>query len=306
MQKIPIIFFGTHNFAATILKGLIASPLFSIELVVTQPDKPAGRKKEIQKSPVKILAEKNNLKINQPKTLKNYKPQATSYKLAIVAQYGMIIPKNIIDAPKYGTINVHTSLLPKYRGASPIQTAIINGETETGVTIMKMDEGLDTGPILIQKSVKIGKDDTYPQLDSKLAQIGLQGLLEATLRYIEGKIKPKAQNDNLASDCKQLSRESGKINWKLSAQKLYNLYRGLMPWPGIWTTWNGQRLKLIEIKPSDKKIKEGTVEVDNDKIFIGCSKNSIEVFKLQLEGKKAMNAKDFINGYQAIDGVILK
>ncbi|MBI5254683.1 methionyl-tRNA formyltransferase, partial [Candidatus Falkowbacteria bacterium] len=187
MTKTNIVFFGTHNFAATILQGLIDSGLFDIQLVITQPDRPVGRKQEMQKSPVKLLAEQHNLTIAQPKSLKTCTlAHLHTCTLGICAQYGLIIPQAILDAPKHGTINVHTSLLPKYRGASPIQTALMNGETQTGVTIMKMDIGLDTGPIVLQKSLDIAQNDTYTTLDQKMAKIAILGLLEAIPGYISG------------------------------------------------------------------------------------------------------------------------
>ncbi|OGH77495.1 MAG: methionyl-tRNA formyltransferase [Candidatus Magasanikbacteria bacterium RIFOXYC2_FULL_40_16] len=308
MQKISIIFFGTHNFAATILEGLLKSPFVSVDLVITQPDRPVGREQKLQPSPVKILAQKHNLPIDQPQNLKNYELRVTSYglHLAIVAQYGLLIPENIINAPKLGTLNIHTSLLPKYRGASPIQSALINGEKKTGVTIMKMDKGLDTGPILLQKTLKISPDDTYTILDEKLAKIGLQALTEALPKYIQGKLKPKPQKNAKATACKQLTREDGKIDWNKPAQEIYNLYRGLTPWPGVWTQWENKRLKLLRIQPANRKLGSGQVAVENDKIFIGCDKKSIEVLELQLEGKKATTAKMFINGHQNIDDTMLK
>lgn len=305
-EKINIVFFGTHHFATKILEGLIESPFISVELVVTQPDKPVGRKKEIKPSPVKLLAEKHGIKVEQPDSLKDFNIKEKKYKLGIVAQYGNIIPKRIIDAPEFNTLNVHTSLLPKYRGASPIQSALINGDTETGVTIMKMDEGLDTGPILVQKMTEIDPDDTYTILDNKLAEIGLQALLGAISSYIDGSITLKQQDDAEATLCKQLDREAGKISWNKPCIEIYNLYRGLTPWPGIWTKWNNKRLKLIKIKPSDKNIKPGEVFSENSKIYIGCKTNSVEVIELQLEGKRVMQAKEFLNGYKNFSGSILK
>ena len=150
MKSIKTVFFGTHDFAVTILQGLIDSPLFDIELVITQPDKPVGRKKELTPPPVKLLAQKHNIKTDQPSSLKDYNLKPNTYNLGITAQYGLLIPEKILNAPIHGTLNTHTSLLPKYRGSSPIQSALIDGETETGVTIMKMDKGLDTGPIILQ------------------------------------------------------------------------------------------------------------------------------------------------------------
>lgn len=305
MQKISIVFFGTHNFAATILEGLLKNPDFSVDLVITQPDKPIGRKQELQKSPVKLLAEKNNLKIEQPIKLTNAEFRIQNSKLidlAVVAQYGLLIPKNILDLPKYGTLNVHTSLLPKYRGASPIQSALINGETETGVTIMKMDEGFDTGPILLQKTLKIEPEDTYTTLEEKLAKIAKLALTEAVSGYVNGKITPKPQEDSLATECRQLSRNDGKIDWHKSAPEIYNLYRGLTPWPGVWTKLNNKRLKLLKIELADKKIKAGHILIEDKKLYIGCSNNSIEVLELQLEGKKPMTTNEFLNGHKLING----
>ncbi|MDP2693012.1 MAG: methionyl-tRNA formyltransferase [bacterium] len=302
---IKIVFFGTHKFASIILQSLIDNPDIEVALAITQPDKPVGRKQELQKSPVKLLAEINNIPVEQPDTLKTYNLQPTTYNLAVVAQYGLLIPENIINAPKYGTLNVHTSLLPKYRGASPIQSALINGDTETGITIMKMDKGFDTGPILLQKSLKIDKNDTYLTLDKKLVQIGTQALTEAIPDYINGKLIPKPQDNSLATECHQLSREDGKIDWNKTAKEIYNLYRGLTPWPGIWTTYNGKRLKLLKIKPNDKNIEVGKVIVEERQIYVGCKKASIEIIELQLEGKKVMNAEEFLNGYKDIDKAVL-
>ena len=305
-SKQTIVFFGTHNFAAAILEGLFKSPFISIELVVTQPDKPVGRKKEIQKSPVKILAEKYNLKLAQPEKLTNSNFKIPNADLAIVAQYGLLIPENIINTPKFGALNAHTSLLPKYRGASPIQSAIINGETKTGITIIKMDKGLDTGPILLQKEVKIGQNDTYQTLDEKMSHIGLSALLEVIPLYISGQIKAVPQDDSKATTCKQLTREDGKVDWTKTASEIYNLYRGLHPWPGIWTMLNNKRLKLILIKPSGKKYKTGMIIVEDNKLYIGCKDTSIEILELQLEGKKTMTAKSFLNGNKNINTSRLK
>jgi methionyl-tRNA formyltransferase len=176
---VRLVFFGTHEFAATILGGLLDNPLFEVCLVITQPDRPVGRKQELHPSPVKLLAQKYNIPIEQPSSLKSYQLSAMSFELGIVAQYGLLIPKHVLDSFPLGVINVHTSLLPKYRGASPIQSALINGETETGVTIMKMDQGLDTGPIILQKKTTIDPDETYTHIDKKLASLGTLALNEA-------------------------------------------------------------------------------------------------------------------------------
>lgn len=279
------------------LQGLIYDEHFSVELVVTQPDRPVGRKKELKSSPVKILAEKNNIPIEQPASLKKWKPNKT-VDLAIVAQYGLLIPQHVLDHPTHGVLNVHTSLLPKYRGASPIQSALIYGEKETGVTIMKMDKGLDTGDILTQGRIDIDQDDTYLELDSKLAILATPLLLQSAKDYVQGNLSPIPQENENATTCKQLSRDDGKINWKNSAEQIYNQYRGMTPWPGVWTIWNNKRLKLLTIKPSEKKLQPGQVHIENDMIYIGCKNDSIQIIELQLEGKKTMDAKTFSNGFQ--------
>lgn len=306
-KKISTIFFGTHDFAAKILQGLLDDSRFSIDLVITQPDKPVGRKQEQQKPAVKILAEKHGLKVLQPITLKTFDFKTLdTFDLGICAQYGLLIPENILNAPKHGIINTHTSLLPKYRGASPIQSALINGETETGITIMKMDKGLDTGPIILQKSLKIELDDTFPDLDQKLSQIAILALLEGIFPYIEGKLKPQIQDNAQATICREFNRNDGKIDWFKTAKEIYNQYRGLTPWPGIWTMTDnlksnlpkGKRLKLLKIKTSEFEINSSEFLVKDNKIYIGCENNkSLEILELQLEGSKPMNAKSFINGF---------
>lgn len=305
-NKIKTIFFGTHDFAANILQGLIDSPLFEIALVVTQPDQPVGRKQVLTPPAAKILAEKHGLTVDQPESLKNFQFSTGDFELAIVAQYGRIIPKNLVEAPKYGTLNVHTSLLPKYRGAAPIQTAIMNGEAETGVTIMKMDEGMDTGPILLQKRIAIHPDETYLDLDKRLASIGCEALLETIPPFISRELVPTPQNNEEATYTRILTREDGQINWQNSEKEIYNQYRGLTPWPGIWTTLEEKRLKLLKIRPTDEILSPGLVSIQGNRILIGAGEKSVEVLSLQLEGKPAMEAKVFVNGYKDIDGKILK
>ena len=300
MTKTNIVFFGTHTFAATILQGLIDSGLFDIQLVITQPDRPVGRKQELQKSPVKLLAEKHNLTIAQPQSLKNFQFSIFNFQLGVCAQYGLIIPESILNAPKYGTINVHTSILPKYRGASPIQTVLMNGETQTGVTIMKMDAGLDTGPIVLQKSLNIAQNDTYTTLDQKMAKIAILGLLEAIPEYISGALQPVPQDNSKATITKQLTREDGRVDWQKTAREIYNQWRGLTPWPGVWTMLGDKRVKLLKIKPISKNIDRGSVISDQNCLLIGCDKGAIEIEELQVEGKNKQTAREFINGYKKI------
>ncbi|HYE60296.1 MAG TPA: methionyl-tRNA formyltransferase [Candidatus Kapabacteria bacterium] len=299
-RPLQTIFFGTYDFAATILIGLLKSPLFSITHVVTQPDRPVGRKQIVEPSPVKVVALNAHIPVHQPETLKQFSVPGGPYDLGITAQYGGLIPQSILELPTYGMINVHTSLLPKYRGASPIQAALIHGDTETGVTIMRMDVGLDTGPILLQKRLHINPNDTYPILDQKLAPLALEALLEAIPPYIEGTLIPSPQHDAGATVCKKLSREDGRINWNESATAIYNLYRGLYPWPGVWTMWNGKRMKLLSLEPSDASYTPGSLHIDDGILVVGCGNGSLRIHELQIEGKNAQSAAAFIHGYPAL------
>ncbi len=325
-MKTKIAFFGTQDFAATILAGLLTDNNISIATVFTQPDRKVGRKQILEESPVKKLALKHNLNIAQPESLKNYELKTEGCELAIVAQYGLIIPKNIIESFPKGMINVHGSILPKYRGASPIQAALIHGETITGNTIMLMDEAVDHGPILAQNSLPIDPDDTFTTLAEKMALEGSKLLLNTLPEYLDGGISPQVQDHTQATFTGLLTKDDGKIDFSKSADEIYNLYRGLTPWPGVWCLWNEKRLKLLKIIPisvtpksrildfasnkigtkSEKNLPSGEVFVENKKIFVGCGNNSsIEVLELQLEGKNAMSAEVFANGYKNFDKIQL-
>ncbi len=296
-DRIRIIFFGTQEFAATILEGLIHSSLFSVTNIMTQPRKPVGRKKEIQKSPVQMVAERYDIAVDQPPTLKNYPLPITHYQLAIVAQYGLLIPKNILESFPLGVLNVHPSLLPTYRGATPIQTALMHGDTETGITIMKLDEGMDTGPILLQKKISISPDETYPELEKRLAHSGLDALLETIPPYSKGTLIPTPQENSRATYCRELTRDDGRIDWQKTNKEIYNQYRALQKWPGIWTMWDAKRLKLLRVQPIEKTGVPGIVSIHKKNILVGCKENSLEIMELQIEGKKSMDAKAFIHGH---------
>ncbi len=292
-----IVFFGTQEFGKGILEALIKSSDFEIVAVFTQPDRPVGRKQEVQKSPVKLLAEDHSLKIYQPESLKNYAMPDLDADLNVVCQYGLIIPQAVLDSAKHGSINIHTSLLPKYRGASPIQSAILNGEKETGVTIMLMDSKMDHGPILAQEKVVIAPDDNYLTLSDKMLPVACELLLKTIREYLAGDIAPQEQNHEQATLCKMFDREDGKADFTKSAVEIYNQFRGLYAWPGIFTFFENKRIKLLNIKPVEKKLQPGKFVAENGRLFIGCAVNSIEAFELQIEGKKPMDAKAFINGY---------
>ncbi len=301
-EKISTIFFGTEAFARDILESLVNSEQIFLDLVITKPDQKIGRKQEQKENPVKKFAKDNKLAFRQPEDLDHLQIEG-SIDIGVAAQFGKIIPTSLLNTPKYGILNVHTSLLPEFRGPTPIQTALLEGVSKTGVTIMKMDEGLDTGPILLQKVIEIEPTDRCPNLNKKLAQLGSEALLTAIPKYINNELEPKPQKDEQATTTSYFTREDGKIDWSDNAQDIYNQFRAFTPWPGIWTKWNDQRLKLHEIKTAEKELKKGKVKIEDNNLFIGCGKNAISVQKIQPAGKQKMDIHDFINGYKdRIDG----
>ncbi len=303
-HMLSVVFFGTQEFGASMLSALLADSSVKIIAVVTQPDRPIGRKHEVMASPVKRFAMDNGIAtILQPENLKTFAtehPELASADVFVVCQYGLIIPQNVLDIPKKGTINVHTSLLPKYRGASPIQSALIHGETETGVTIMQMDAKMDHGAILEQEKVLIATDDTYTTLSAKMIPVAQKLLVDSVHKFVAGSLTPQEQQHDQATTCTMLSRDDGKIDWSKSADELYNLFRGTFPWPGVWTTWEGKRLKLLNVHPSAEMIEPGTVAWQNNQLLIGTKKGSLEILELQLEGKKALLPIAFIQGNKTI------
>lgn len=306
MNKFEVVFFGTHNFAATILQGLIDSPNFNVGLVVTQPDQLVGRKKEWQSPPVKILAQKNNLKTVQPEDLKDFTEDLSKFEVAVVAQYGKIIPTKVLNMPQKGMINVHASLLPKYRGASPIQTAILNGETITGVSIMKMDEKMDTGPILSQNELTINPNEIYSELESKLADLAVPLLLQSLPLYLLNQLQPQPQDDSKATYTKILKRQDGQIDFNHTAEQIYNQWRAFFPWPGtFWETEiNSQltKIKLLKLQKtdlSDNRPVGSLITLSKKSLgLIAGDKKIIEILELQAENKNPMSALEFINGFK--------
>lgn len=307
---------GTPAFAEAVLAELINGG-YNIIGAATQPDKKSGRKQELRKSPVKILAEKNNIPVFTPEKLdaeavlqmKNLNPD-----IIIVAAYGKIIPKSILEIPKFKALNVHPSLLPKYRGASPIQNALLNGESGTGTTIMLMDEGMDTGDILSQEKIPVGNEETCETLSKRLAEKSSELLLKTIPLWLNGKIIPQKQNSAEATYCKILKREDGKIDWQDSAQNIYNRYRAFSPWPGIFSFWNrngkSYRIKLnkisLENTPVNSDLPAGKiVEIENG-IAVKTGSGFIILEKIQLGGKKSAALKEFINGYPDFIGSALE
>ena len=278
MKKQKIIFIGTSSFAITTLEELIENN-YEILAVITAPDKPVGRKQEVIPSPVKEIALKYNLLILQPKKIAEIEKKIHELKpdLILVSSYGQMIPKSILDIPKKKSLNLHPSLLPKYRGASPIQTAILNGEKTTGITIMKIDEKMDHGPIIAQQETDIKPDDTYESLESRLSEEITKLLIEILPRYFKNKIKPKIQDEDNATYTKILTRDDGRIDLKENVQKIERKVRAFYPWPGTWTEINSQRIKILKVK-----IKDGLLFLE----------------LVQPSGKEPMTGEEFFRGHK--------
>ncbi len=306
-----VIFMGTPEFAAPSLEALLSSAL-KVVAVYTQTDKEAGRGRHITSSPVKELALSRGVEVVQPETLKdsNVAEHVTGLKpdLIVVAAYGRIIPSEILSIPEFGCLNVHPSLLPCYRGSSPIATAILRGDEVTGVTIMLMDKGMDTGPILTQKSLSISAEDTTGSLTARLAQVGAELLMEALPLWLEGKIIPQQQDEARASYTKIIAKEDGEMDWRLTALELWRQVRAFEPWPGCYTWWQGKRLKINEAisLPGEKPGEAGKVIAlpQGAKASIGVETRDgiLGIIRVQLEGKRAMSAEEFVRGQRDFVG----
>jgi methionyl-tRNA formyltransferase len=296
---------GTAELSCASLEKLARDKNFQIAAVVTQPDKPKGREMKLQFSPVKILAKELQLTVLQPakardekfiSELRELKPD-----LIVVVAYGQILPQTILDLPKFGCVNVHTSLLPKYRGASPIQSAILNGEAETGVTIMKMDAGLDTGEIISQARTPILPEDNSQTLHDRLAQLGAALLIETIPDYVAGKFLPKPQPVEGSSYAVKVKKADGKIDWNLSAQEILNRLRAFTPWPGAFTflktETKPQLLKIWKAEVVENNGQTGTVlSADKSGIVVACGKNALRILELQREGGRRLSAQEFLAG----------
>lgn len=306
-SQMRIIFMGTAELSCASLEKLAHDEQFSVAAVVTQPDKPKGRDLKLQPSPVKILAQKLHFPILQPvkardekfiSQLRELKPE-----LIVVVAYGQILSQAILDLPKFGCVNVHTSPLPKYRGAAPIQWAIANGETETGVTIMKMDAGLDTGPILSQARTPILPEDNSQILHDKLAQLGADLLVKTIPDYVAGKIQPQPQNNSEATYAAKIKKEDGKIDWNLPAQEILNRLRAFTPWPGAFTFLENHLLKIWKMEIVERSGKAGEIlSADKNGIVVACGKDALRILELQPEGKRRMIAQEFLAGHSLVAG----
>jgi methionyl-tRNA formyltransferase len=309
-----IVFCGTPEFAVPSLRALLANPEFAVEAVVTQPDRPRGRGQRISPSPVKEVAAQAGVRNYQPASMKSdeardfiaeIKPDAV-----VIIAYGQIIPRRLLDIPRLGWMNLHGSLLPKYRGAAPIAWAIINGEPKTGLTTMRLDPGLDTGPILMQREIEIGSDETAPELAKRMAELGAPLVADSLIKLNRGEIVPIPQDSTQASFAPILTKEHGRIDWSLTSGEIHNRIRGLAPWPGAYSTFRG-RLCHIWGRPSTSAAagdaagtpEPGGLVVSNAVIEVVCGKGTrLQLEAVQLEGRKRISAREFVNGARLASG----
>lgn len=310
MPKTKIIFIGTAGFGLPAFTALIKDGELEVILVVTQPDKPVGRKQIITSPPVKIAAEKNNITVLQPEHIIDIKEKILLLKpdLIIVAAYAQLIPEEILNLPKYGCLNLHASLLPKYRGSAIIQAAILNGDRESGLTIIKMDKGLDTGPIVAQTALAIGDEDTAGILYDKLSEAGATFLLDTIKKYLSGEITPVTQASGQASYAKELTKSDGLIDWTKPAEFIERFIRAMNPWPMAWTWWNGQQIKIISAQKQVIEInsyKPGKTFKYNSGLAVQCGRDALIIKQVQLEGKNALDSQEFLRGHKDFIGSVL-
>lgn len=302
-----LVFCGTPQFAVPTLEKLAAVG-FKVQLVLTQPDRPKGRGLGLVASPVKQTALRLGLPIYQPEKIKqNEELRARLNQIApqaiIVVGYGRIIPTWMLELPQHGNINLHASLLPKYRGAAPIQWAVANGEKITGVTTMRIGEGLDTGDILLQKELAILDEDTAETLSPRLAAIGAELMIETLHGLAEGTISPQQQNNDQATLAPILKKEDGRIDFNRNANEIYNRLRGFQPWPGAFTSFRGKMLNITAAKLSAERASQAQLLLKDGALLVGCGgSTALELLEVQPEGKKRISARDFVHGYRPETG----
>ena len=303
---------GTPDFAVPVLRRLLDAG-HEVVGVYTQPDKPAGRGKRTKATPVKAFAEERGLSIFQPKSLRRPEPQAEFAALrpdaAVVAAYGKLLPPAVLDAPRLGCINIHPSLLPKHRGASPVAAAIIGGDETTGVTVMMLDEGLDTGPLLAQRQTPIGEHEEADALTARLLGMGADLLVEVLPELAAGRIAPIPQDDSQATVTTRLTRQDGRIDWTEPAERIARMVRAYHPWPGTFTSWNGRTVKVIAASPTAKGGDDdgapGTVTVRDGGLTVATGEGALAVTRLQMEGRRAVSAAEFTSGHPGFAGAVL-
>ncbi len=306
MQPLRLIFMGTAELACASLKALVETPGFQVVAVVTQPDRPKGRDLKLQPSAVKVLALEHHLPVLQPERARNEafveELRQLQPDLIVVAAYGQILPKTILELPVHGCLNVHTSLLPKYRGAAPIQWAILDGERETGVTIMKMDAGLDTGDILTQSITPIKAEDNAQTLHDRLAQMGAELLVKTIPDYVRGNIKSTPQPTEGSTYARKITKEDGKLDWSLPARTLWNRVRGFTPWPGAFTHQTVQdkprllKIWQVEVVEAASGSPGEVLRADRQGILVACGEGALNILSLQKEGGRRLAVQDFLAG----------
>lgn len=312
-SELRVVFMGSPQFAVTPLEHLILNR-YQVVAVYTQPDRQAGRGRSLASPPAKGAALAHGLTVIQPTRLRSAGSVAQLAELSpdiiVVAAYGQILPQSVLDIPVYGCINIHPSLLPRYRGVSPVTAAILAGDSFTGVSIMLMDRGTDTGPVLARAQIPVSAGDTTGSLTAKLSLIGAQLLLEVLASWPRGELTPQPQNEAEATYCGAISREAGEIDWHLPADGIWRRVRAYQPWPGCYTYWQGRQLKIIEAVPlgGAENLKVGQVVAMNEEgaaFGVNTGEGVLGVLRVQLEGKRAMSAAEFLRGQRQLIGAIL-
>ena len=298
-----ILFMGSPKFSVPVLKNLIDSQ-HDLVAIYTKSDKPAGRGNKMSSPAIKLFAENLDFKVHQPSSLKDPKIQEEVSQLnpdlIVVAAYGKLIPKELLLIPRYGCWNLHPSLLPEYRGPSPVVSAILDGKITTGVTLMQMDEGLDTGPIISQEKIEIDMNDSAGECTEKLFAIGAKMLIKNLPNLINGNLVPEPQREALVTTTKLVKKSDGLINWNTTAEHIIRMDRAYRPWPGIYTIWKNKIIKILEVKPYrlDQMYESpGKVEKINGNLIVKTTKGALILCKLQLEGKREVSSIDFASGY---------
>ena len=305
-----IVFMGTPDYAAVTLQKLIDEK-YDVLAVFAQPDKPVGRKQILTPPETKVLAQKYDIPVYQPKTLRDGEAYKVLKELnpdaIVVVAYGKILPKEILDLPKYGCINGHASLLPKLRGSAPIQWAIVNGEKQTGITTMQMDEGMDTGDILETVITEIGVDETAEELFERLAPLSADLMVSTLKKAEQGVLNPVKQDESNATYAPMIKKEMAQLDFSKTADEICNAVRGFYSWPCAYCFINGKRVKVIKVKKADNTDKEcGKVIDSDDRLIVSCKDGSIEFVTVQPEGAKPMSASQMLNGHKIAKGTVVE